>query len=121
MPVEKQVAPADLETPLAERRSMAYSGTLVTHGQSTGIVVATGPATEIGRISAMVASVQQLTTPLLRQMAQFGRWLTAAILVLAAISFAFGVLVRDYTASEDVPCLRRPGGWPRFRRACRRS
>lgn len=100
VPVEKQVAPADLETPLAERRSMAYSGTLVTHGQSTGIVVATGPATEIGRISAMVASVQQLTTPLLRQMAQFGRWLTAAILVLAAISFAFGVLVRDYTASE---------------------
>jgi magnesium-transporting ATPase (P-type) len=79
---------------------MAYSGTLVTHGQGAGIVVATGPATEIGRISTLVAHVQKLTTPLLRQMAQFGRWLTAAILVLASASFAFGVLVRDYTATE---------------------
>lgn len=100
VPVEKGIERLAPETPLAERRSMAYSGTLVTHGQGAGIVVATGAATEIGRISAMVANVQQLTTPLLRQMAQFGRWLTAAILVLASASFAFGVLVRDYTATE---------------------
>jgi magnesium-transporting ATPase (P-type) len=100
VPVEKGTEPVALETPLAERRGMAYSGTLVTHGQGTGIVVATGPATEIGRISAMVANVEQLTTPLLRQMAQFGRWLTAAILVLASAGFAFGVLVRDYAATE---------------------
>jgi len=100
VPVEKGIERLDPEMPLAERRCMAYSGTLVTHGQGAGIVVATGAATEIGRISAMVANVQQLTTPLLRQMAQFGRWLTAAILVLASASFAFGVLVRDYTATE---------------------
>jgi magnesium-transporting ATPase (P-type) len=100
VPVEKATAPVPAETPLADRRCMAYSGTLVTHGQGTGIVVATGAGTEIGRISALVAGVEQLTTPLLRQMAQFGRWLTAAILVLAAGSFAFGVLVRDYTAAE---------------------
>jgi len=100
VPVEKGTAPVAEQTPLAERRPMAYSGTLVTHGQGTGIVIATGAQTEIGRISAMVANVQQLTTPLLRQMAQFGRWLTAAILVLASISFAFGVLIRDYTAAE---------------------
>jgi magnesium-transporting ATPase (P-type) len=100
VPVEKGIARLDRAAPLAERRCMAYSGTLVTHGQGAGIVVATGAATEIGRISAMVANVQQLTTPLLRQMAQFGRWLTAAILVLASASFVFGVLVRDYTATQ---------------------
>ncbi len=100
VPVEKSIERLASETPLAERRCMAYSGTLVTHGQGNGIVVATGAATEIGRISAMVAAVQRLTTPLLRQMAQFGRWLTAAILVLASASFAFGVLVRDFTATE---------------------
>ncbi|MEA3273776.1 MAG: cation-transporting P-type ATPase [Pseudomonadota bacterium] len=100
VPVEKGVDPVPRETVLADRRCMAYSGTLVTHGQGAGVVVATGVYTEIGRISAMVAGVQQLTTPLLRQMAQFGRWLTAAILLLAAASFAFGVLVRDYTAAE---------------------
>ncbi len=100
VPVEKGTAPLTAETVLADRRCMAYSGTLVTHGQGTGIVVATGAATEIGRISAMVADVQQLTTPLLRQMAQFGRWLTLAILVIAALSFAFGVWIRDYSAAE---------------------
>jgi magnesium-transporting ATPase (P-type) len=100
MPVDKTVTPVPAATPLADRRCMAYSGTLVTHGQGSGIVVATGNDTEIGRISAMVANVEQLTTPLLRQMAQFGRWLTAAILVLAAASFAFGILVRNYTAAE---------------------
>jgi magnesium-transporting ATPase (P-type) len=100
VPVDKGVATLPPDTPLAERACMAYSGTLVTHGQGTGLVVATGAGTEIGRISALVAGVEQLTTPLLRQMAQFGRWLTAAILVLASASFAFGVLVRDYTAAE---------------------
>ena len=100
LPVDKAVTALPAETPLADRRCMAYSGTLVTHGQGTGVVAATGAETEIGRISAMVANVEQLTTPLLRQMAQFGRWLTAAILVLASASFAFGVLIRNYTAAE---------------------
>jgi magnesium-transporting ATPase (P-type) len=100
VPVDKSVAALPAQTPLADRRCMAYSGTLVTHGQGTGVVAATGADTEIGRISALVANVEQLTTPLLRQMAQFGRWLTAAILVLASVSFAFGILVRNYTAAE---------------------
>lgn len=79
---------------------MAYSGTLVTHGQGAGVVVATGAKTEIGNISALVAEVETLTTPLLRQMAQFGRWLTVAILVIAAVTFIFGVTLRDYLAAE---------------------
>ena len=100
VPVDKTAMALPPETPLADRRCMAYSGTLVTHGQGTGVVATTGAATEIGRISALVANVEQLTTPLLRQMAQLGRWLTAAILVIATASFAFGVLVRGYTAAE---------------------
>jgi magnesium-transporting ATPase (P-type) len=100
VPVDKGIGALPPETPLADRRCIAYSGTLVTHGQGTGLVVATGAGTEIGRISTMVANVERLTTPLLRQMGQFGRWLTAAILVLATASFGFGILVRDYTAAE---------------------
>ncbi|GAB0150106.1 cation-transporting P-type ATPase [Marichromatium sp. PS1] len=100
VPVEKDIEPLASDAVLADRRCMAYSGTLVTAGQGTGVVVATGGATEIGRISALVAGVEQMTTPLLRQMAQFGRWLTAVILLVAGLAFAFGVLVRDYTAAE---------------------
>ncbi len=100
VPVEKDIAPVPGPTPLADRTCMAYSGTLVTQGQGLGLVVATGPDTEIGRISALVASVETLTTPLLRQMAQFGRWITVAILALASVTFAFGVWVRDYAVGE---------------------
>ncbi len=95
--VEKIIEPAQTESVLGDRRCMAYSGTLVTHGQGSGVVVATGAQTEIGRISALVAEVESVTTPLLRQIAQFGRWLTAAILVIASATFAFGVLFRDFS------------------------
>jgi len=98
--VEKITDPVTRETVIGDRRCMAYSGTLVTHGQGTGVVVTTGAQTEIGHISRLVSEVESVTTPLLRQMAQFGRWLTAAILVMAVATFAFGVLLRDYVMAE---------------------
>jgi magnesium-transporting ATPase (P-type) len=100
MAVEKGTDPVMQESVIGDRLCMAYSGTLVTHGQGRGVVVATGAHTEIGRISTLVSEVASVTTPLLRQMAQFGRWLTVAILGLATITFAFGLLVRDYAAAE---------------------
>ncbi len=97
--VEKITDPVAQAAVIGDRRCMAYSGTLVTHGLGTGVVVATGAQTEIGHISRLVSEVESVTTPLLRQMAQFGRWLTMAILVIAVATFAFGVLLRDYTAT----------------------
>ncbi len=100
MAVEKITDAVAQEAVIGDRLCMAYSGTLVTHGQGSGVVVATGVQTEIGRISTLVSEVESVTTPLLRQMAHFGRWLTVAILGLAVITFAFGSLVRDYAVSE---------------------
>jgi len=79
---------------------MAYSGTFVTYGQGTGVVVATGDKTEIGRISGLLGGIETLTTPLLRQMAGFARTLSIAILIIAAATFVFGVFVQDYSASD---------------------
>ena len=98
--VEKITDPVTQEAMIGDRRCLAYSGTLVTHGQGAGVVIATGAQTEIGHISRLVSEVESLTTPLLRQMAQFGRWLTLAILGIAIIAFVFGSLVRDYVAAE---------------------
>ena len=100
VPVEKAVTPVATDAVLGDRSCMAYSGTLVAYGQAAGVVVATGAHTEIGRISAMLNSVESLTTPLLRQLAIFGQWLTWAILGVAAVAFAFGTLFRGYSASE---------------------
>jgi len=98
--VEKIIDPTPQNAVIGDRRCIAYSGTLVTHGQGAGIVVATGSKTELGHISAMVADVESVTTPLLRQIAQFGRWLTVGILIIAVVNFVFGVLVHDYAYAE---------------------
>ena len=100
MAVEKSTDPVADESVIGDRRCMAYSGTIVTHGQGSGMVIGTGAQTQIGRISTLVSEVESVTTPLLRQMAQFGRWLTVAILCIALITFAFGLLVRDYSAAD---------------------
>jgi magnesium-transporting ATPase (P-type) len=99
-PVEKGVAAVAAQTVLGERACMAYSGTLVVYGQARGVVVATGAATEIGRISSLIAAVDVLETPLLRQMTRFGKQLTTAILLLAGLTFAFGVWVHGYNGSD---------------------
>ncbi|MFC1465826.1 MAG: cation-transporting P-type ATPase [Candidatus Brachytrichaceae bacterium NZ_4S206] len=74
----------DRQTIVADRRNMAFASTLVTYGQATGIVVATGDRTEVGRISQLISSTEELQTPLTRKIAQFSRVLLYAILILAA-------------------------------------
>ncbi len=81
---------------LGDRASMAYSGTLVAAGQGSAVVVATGRHTEIGHISRLLGEVRTLTTPLLRQINGFGRRFTLFSVALAALLFAFVVLVRDH-------------------------
>ena len=93
--VEKNPAPVAPEAAMGDRTCMAYSSTLVTYGQGIGVVVATGAATEIGRISVLLEQVENLVTPLLRQMEQFGRWLSAAILLVAGLTLLVGVFWRD--------------------------
>jgi magnesium-transporting ATPase (P-type) len=82
------------------KHARAFSGTLVTHGKAWGVVSATGDHTELGRINQMIAEVQMLTTPLLRKLDDFGRILTIGIGVIAALTFAFGIWVRDFTPDE---------------------
>jgi len=98
--VEKSVRAVDAVTALGDRFCMAYSGTLVVYGQGSGVVVATSQQTEIGRISQMIAQVDKLASPLLRQMAIFARWLTLAILLLAVGIFVYGLLLHDYPMGE---------------------
>ncbi|MCK4866951.1 MAG: cation-transporting P-type ATPase [Alphaproteobacteria bacterium] len=98
--VEKATEPVARETELGDRTPMAYAGTLVTYGKGIGVAVETANRTEIGRISSMLTEVQTLPTPLLRQIAVFSRWLTLAILVIAAATFVFGLLVYSYSLND---------------------
>ncbi|GAV20958.1 Ca2+-transporting ATPase [Mariprofundus micogutta] len=100
LPAEKSTQTVTEDAAIGDRNNLAYSGTLVTYGQGQGLVIATGDNTEIGRISGMLRHVQSLTTPLLKQMTLFGQRLTIGIAGLAAITFAFGILFQNYSASD---------------------
>nr|WP_309105287.1 cation-transporting P-type ATPase [Chromohalobacter salexigens] len=93
---EKRETPAPKDAALGDRHCMAYSGTLVATGQATGVAVATGSDTEIGKISALLRDVQPLTTPLLRQINRFGTQFTWVTLIISALLFTFAVMVRGY-------------------------
>lgn len=91
VPVIKKEEVLDPETILADRRNMAYAGTMVTYGQARAVVVATGDGTETGRISELIASAVDLSTPLTKKIAAFSKVLLIAILALAALTFAVGL------------------------------
>jgi Ca2+-transporting ATPase len=92
LPVAKQTAPLAPDTPVADRTDMAYAGSLVVAGGGSGIVVATGDATETGRISRLMGEAEPLSTPLTRRIERFSRVLLYAIFGLAALTFALGLL-----------------------------
>ncbi|RKT47631.1 HAD-IC family P-type ATPase [Thiocapsa rosea] len=96
VPASKRVAPVSDDAGIGDRFSMGYSGTLVAAGSGLGVVTATGPHTEIGRINRMIAEVQTLVTPLIRQMGAFGRVLSVVILGLAAGMTLAGWLLHQW-------------------------
>jgi len=91
VPVEKATDVLEADAGLADRRNMAYASSLVTYGQAKGVVVATGDATEVGRISELIARAEELKTPLTGKIAAFSHVLLYVILALAAATFAVGV------------------------------
>ena len=90
--VEKRTEALPEGTPLADRVNMTYASTLATGGQGTGVVVTTGDATEVGRISHLIGEVHQLKTPLTRKIDHFSRLLLFVILGLAVLTAVVGVL-----------------------------
>ncbi|MBL9014554.1 MAG: HAD-IC family P-type ATPase [Myxococcales bacterium] len=92
LPVAKDLLPLAPDTPLADRRNMVYAGTHVTAGRARAVVVATGLATEIGRIAALAGSAKEPRTPLEQRIAQFGRYIMIAAAVIFVAVIGMGLL-----------------------------
>src|SRR5215831_17285978 len=90
VPADKTVDPVSANATVGDRENMAFSGTMVVSGRGTGVVVATGNETELGRINQLLAGVSTLETPLLRQIKKFGYAITAVIGVVSVLIFAYG-------------------------------
>jgi Ca2+-transporting ATPase len=90
-PVSKDPAPSKAAS-IADRKNMAYMGTLVTYGRGVGVVVATGMRTEMGKIAKVVQAEEEQTTPLQKRLGAFGKKLGLLILVICVMVIVIGIV-----------------------------
>lgn len=94
VPVEKAPDPVAPDAPLGARTSMLFMGTALTRGGGLGLVVATGLATELGRITALVEEARPDSSPLEKRLARLSQQLVWTVggltIVIAAIGLARG-------------------------------
>lgn len=100
LPVEKNIEAIADNAPIADRRCIAYSGTMVSSGRGVGVVTATGASTEIGRINKMIAEVKKIATPLTRQINKLSKFLSVAIVSLAGLIFFIGYFFHSFSFEE---------------------
>jgi P-type Ca2+ transporter type 2C len=105
LPIEKEVNPLPEGTVLADRKNMLYSGTVITFGTGKALVIATGSATEIGKISGMMTDVARIETPLIQKMNAFGKTLSIVILLFSALFFIYGYFIHQYHVEELFPAV----------------
>jgi Ca2+-transporting ATPase len=86
------VAVLAVATPLGDRRNMAYLGTVVATGKAKAVVVATGMATELGRIAGLLQHSEPEPTPLQRRLSELGRTLAVLSFVLVGVIFGLELL-----------------------------
>ena len=79
-------------TILGERVNMAFSSTIVNYGTATGVVVATGMNTEVGKIAHMLEKTTDLDTPLKRKLNKIGKFLSVVGISVSLIIVAIGLL-----------------------------
>jgi P-type Ca2+ transporter type 2C len=84
--VHKKTHPVAEDTSLADRENMVYAGTTITYGRGEAVTVATGLATEVGKIAEQVSSVERERTPLQDKLASMGK-------MLAVVALGLGVLI----------------------------
>ena len=91
VPVEKEITALADDVPTADRKNMAFKGTITSYGRGKGVVVATGMKTELGRIATMLQDEEEVKTPLQKRLSRF-RNLAVIVLIICAIVFGVGVL-----------------------------
>lgn len=92
LPVDKHTELYAPGAPLAERKNMAYAGTLVTTGAATGLVVATGIHTELGAIAKELSKSKRTETPLQKDIKGIARILLVAVAIVIAVITTLALL-----------------------------
>lgn len=92
LPAQKSTDPVSNEAVIGDRKCMVYSGTLVSSGTATAVVVTTGMLTELGKISEMLNEATDLETPLTKKLATIGKYLTIGIIIITLLIMVVGTI-----------------------------
>ena len=92
MPADKHSETLSGEVPVAERKNLVYSGTIVTYGRATAIAVQTGMSTEIGRIATAIQEIKPERTPLQKSISKLSRYIIILFLSIVAVLILVGVV-----------------------------
>jgi Ca2+-transporting ATPase len=90
--VDKAAVPIPVDTVLAERASMVYGSTFITHGNGLALVVNTGSTTEVGKIATTLGGMAERSTPFqteVRKMARQMTWIIGSLAAIVAIILYF--------------------------------
>ena len=91
-PIQKHINPlADERLPTGDRKNLVYAGTVVTYGRGRAVVVATGMATEFGKIAQLLESVDTAKTPLQHNLDRVGKTLARVSFGVVLVIVALGV------------------------------
>ena len=92
LPSQKSIDPVAKDAVIGDRKCMVYSGTLVTSGSATAVVVTTGMLTELGKISDMLSQTTDLKTPLTQKLEVIGKYLTIGIVAITLVILVMGTI-----------------------------
>ena len=92
MAATKHTGPIRGDVPMAERRNMAFMGTIASFGRATAVVTATGMSTEMGRIAQAIKEVEVQKTPLQKSIDRLSRFLVITLLAVCALLVVVGLL-----------------------------
>lgn len=106
-PVIKNLLPVNISTAIGDRKNMVYFGTIITKGRAKAIVVGTGMKTEFGKIATLIQEAEPELTPLQKQLKNLGKWLGVAVLAIAAIVFAAGLIRESIVGALNVAVMQK--------------
>ena len=98
--VSKTAEPLSGELALGDRTNLLFSGTTLSAGSGSGVVIATGGDTELGHINQMISGIEKHRTPLLVQIDKLGKAIFVIILLMMVALFIFSLLWRDIPLDE---------------------
>ncbi len=105
------------DAPLGDRGNMAYCSGKITYGRGTGIAVATGMDTEVGKIARMLKDTESGSTPLQKQLAKTAKILSVIVLAIAVVIFAASLIrhnpiIEAFMTSVAIAVAAIPEGLP---------